>query len=132
LVIEDLHWIDSVSEELLGKLIDSAAELRLLAITTRRPEYSPPWVDRPVVTKLSLEPLATGDIRRLVRERLGVEALPEGLARQVTEKADGNLLFAEEIVSYPPNAASLRRSQARWPLTKARYQQPSRLACRTF
>src|SRR5262249_44970456 len=40
------------------------------------------------------------DIGYLVQERLGVEALPEGFGRQVTEKADGNPLFAEEIVSY--------------------------------
>ena len=100
MVIEDLHWIDSVSEELLGKIIDSEAKLRLLLLTTRRPEYAPPWLDRAVVTKLLLEPLPIGDIRRLIRARLGVEALPEALAWQVAEKAEGNPLFAEEIVSF--------------------------------
>ena len=78
MVIEDLHWIDSVSEELLGKIVDSEAKLRLLLLTTRRPEYAPPWLDRAVVTKLPLEPLPTGDIRRLVQARLGVEALARG------------------------------------------------------
>ena len=100
MVIEDLHWIDSASEELLGKIIDSEAKLRLLLLTTRRPEYAPPWLDRAVVTKLLLEPLPIGDIRRLIRARLGVEALPEPLAWQVAEKAEGNPLFAEEIVSF--------------------------------
>jgi predicted ATPase len=42
LLIEDLHWIDSVSAELLGKFIDSEAKLRLLILTTRRPEYARP------------------------------------------------------------------------------------------
>src|SRR5271154_6004764 len=100
MVIEDLHWIDSVSGELLGKIIDSETKLRLLLLTTHRPEYAPPWLDRATVTKLPLEPLPTGDIRHLVQARLGVEALPEALARQVTEKAEGNPLFAEEIVSF--------------------------------
>jgi predicted ATPase len=100
MVIEDLHWIDSVSAELLNKIIDSEAKLRLLVLTTRRPEYAPPWLDRSVVTKLHLEALPAGDIRRLVQHRLGVEVLPEAFARQVTEKAEGNPLFAEEIVSY--------------------------------
>ena len=108
MVIEDLHWLDSASEKLIGKIVDTAAKLRLLVITTRRPEYSPPWLDRLVVTQLALEPLATGDIRHLLRERLGVETLPEGLARQVTEKADGNPLFAEEIVSYLTERGMLR------------------------
>ena len=108
MVIEDLHWIDSVSEELLGKIVDSEAKLRLLLLTTRRPEYAPPWLDRAAVTKLPLEPLPTGDIRHLVQARLGVEALPEALARQVTEKAEGNPLFAEEIVSFLTERGMLR------------------------
>jgi AAA ATPase domain/Adenylate and Guanylate cyclase catalytic domain len=99
MVIEDLHWIDSASGELLSNIVDSKAK-RLLLLTTRRPEYVPAWLDRTVVTKLRLEPLPAGDIRRLVQARLGVGALPEALARQLTEKAEGNPLFAEEIVSF--------------------------------
>jgi hypothetical protein len=100
MVIEDLHWIDSVSGEVLGKIINSEAKLRLLILATRRPESAPPWLDRAVVTKLLLEPLPIGDIRRLIRARLGVEAMPEPLAWQVAEKAEGNPLFAEEIASF--------------------------------
>jgi predicted ATPase len=100
MVIEDLHWIDSASEELLDKIVDNLAKLRLLVLTTRRPEYEPPWLDRSIVTKLPLGPLPVGDIRHLVQERLGVEVLPERLARQISEKAEGNPLFTEEIVSF--------------------------------
>jgi predicted ATPase/class 3 adenylate cyclase len=108
MLIEDLHWIEGVSEELLNKITDSEAKLRLLVLTTRRPEYSPLWLDRAVVTKLRLEALPSGDIRRLVQHRLGVEVLPDTLARQVTEKAEGNPLFAEEIVSYLTDRGLLR------------------------
>ena len=108
MVIEDLHWIDSVSEELLGKIIDSEAKLRLLLLTAHRPEYSPPWRDRATLTTLPLKPLPTGDIRHLVQVRLGVEALPEAFARQVTGKAEGNPLFAEEIVSFLTERGMLR------------------------
>jgi class 3 adenylate cyclase/tetratricopeptide (TPR) repeat protein len=108
MVIEDLHWIDSVSEEVLGKIVDSEAKLRLLLLHTRRPEYKPPWLDKTMVTELDLEPLPAGDIRRLVQTRLGVEALPEALAREVVEKAEGNPLFAEEIVSFLAERGVLR------------------------
>ena len=107
-MIEDLHWIDSVSEEVLGKIVDSESTLPLLLLTTRRPEYAPPWLDRTAVTKLQSEPLPVDHIRRLVQGRLGVEALPEALARQVTEKAEGNPLFAEEIVSFLTERGMLR------------------------
>jgi hypothetical protein len=72
----DLRWIDSVSEEVLGKIVDSEANLRLLLLTTHRMEYAPPWLDRAVVTNLHLGPLPSGDIRRLVQARIGGEALP--------------------------------------------------------
>lgn len=108
LLIEDLHWIDSVSEELLGKIVDSEKKLRLLLLQTRRPEYKPAWLARPIVVKLHLEPLPAGDIRRLVKARLGVEVIPEALARLVTEKAEGNALFAEEIVSFLTERGALR------------------------
>jgi class 3 adenylate cyclase len=113
MIIEDLQWIDSASEEVLGKIVDSAAKLRLLLLTTRRPEYVPAWLDRTAVTKLILEPLPMGDIRRLIQARLGVDVvLPEALARQVIEKAEGNPLFAEEIVSHLTEQGIIRTTVA--------------------
>jgi predicted ATPase len=100
MLIEDLHWIDSASEELLGKIVDGERKLQLMLIHTHRPEYTPRWLNHAAVTRLRLEPLPWGDIRRLVQARLGAESLPEALARQLAEKAEGNPLFAEEIVSF--------------------------------
>ena len=60
LLIEDLHWIDSVSEEVLGKIVDSEAKLRLLVLHTRRPEYSPAWLDLPIVSEVALGAAAGG------------------------------------------------------------------------
>ena len=53
-------------------------------------------------------PLPTGDIRRLVESRLGVDDLPGALVQQVTEKAEGNALFAEEILSFLVERGVLR------------------------
>jgi predicted ATPase len=52
---------------------------------------------------LRLEPLAVGHIRRLVQSRLGVDVLPDALARQIADKAAGNPLFAEEIARLKNN-----------------------------
>jgi predicted ATPase len=72
LLVEDLHWIDSVSQEVLGKIVDGEAKPNLLILHTRRPEFEPPWRETPVATTLRLEPLPAGDIRRLAETRLGV------------------------------------------------------------
>jgi predicted ATPase len=76
LLIEDLHWMDGVSEEVLGKIVDSEAKLRLLLLQTRRPEFQPPWLDRPMAGKLRLEPLPASDIRRLVQRGSGSKLYP--------------------------------------------------------
>ena len=113
MVIEDLHWIDSVSEELLAKIIDSEVKLRLLLLHTRRPEHVPSWLDRAAVTKLPLGPLPAGDIRHLVQARLAVNVLPKALARQLSEKVEGNPLFAEEIVSFLTERGIIRTVSGR-------------------
>jgi tetratricopeptide (TPR) repeat protein len=100
LLIEDIHWIDRASEEVLSKIAGDDARLGMLILHTRRPEYRPPWSGAPSVTVLRLEPLSAEDVQRLVQTRLGVDAMPPPLARIVTEKADGNALFAEEIASF--------------------------------
>jgi class 3 adenylate cyclase len=111
MLIEDLHWIDSASEDLLGKIVNSESKLRLLLVHTRRSEYAPRWLKHTRVTGLRLEPLPSGDLRRLVQARLGAETLPEALVRQVAEKAEGNPLFAEEIVSFLLERVVVRRRE---------------------
>ena len=113
LLIEDLHWVDSASEEVLSKIIGGETKLRLLLLHSRRPEYPPGWLERPTLVKLYLEPLPAGDIRRLIQTRLGAEGLPEALARQLIERAEGNAFFAEEIVSFLIERGLLRANAGR-------------------
>jgi predicted ATPase len=110
LLLEDLHWIDSTSEELLGKIAESEDRLALIILHTRRPEYRPPWSLRPRVSSLPLEPLSGGETSRIVQARIGTDKLPEALARFVAEKAEGNALFAEEIASFLVERGMVRRA----------------------
>jgi predicted ATPase len=108
IVIEDLQWIDGASQEVLSTIVHGETEIHLLLLLTRRPDYTPPWVSSRRVRELYLEPIADEDICRLVQSRLAVETLPKTLARQLTERADGNPLFAEEIASYLTERGILR------------------------
>ena len=108
LAVEDLHSIDSGSEGLLSKIIEGGVKSGLLVLSTRRPDYVPPWIDRAGVCKIDLEPLSQDHIQRLVQFRLDLEALPRALVRQVAERAEGNPLFAEEIVSFLAEQGTLR------------------------
>ncbi len=112
LLFEDLHWIDSASEEVLAKLIATQEPLRLLVLHTRRPEYQPPWTQQRRVTTLRLEPLSARETSRIIQARLGAAELPEALAKLIVAKADGNALFAEEIASFLVERGVVRQGAA--------------------
>ena len=109
MLLEDLHWIDSVSEELLLRTVSTAQTVSLLVVHTRRPEYRSPWSDQPNVVPLPVELLSAGETQRIVQARMGVQ-LPEALGRMVAEKAEGNALFAEEIAGFLIERGLVRRT----------------------
>ena len=112
LLFEDVHWLDSASEALLASLVAIEAPVRLLVLHTRRPTYEPPWSDRPGVTRLPLNPLSMRETSRVAQARLGVDRLPEALGKLIAAKAEGNALFAEEIVTYLLESGVVTRDSA--------------------
>jgi class 3 adenylate cyclase len=112
LAFEDIHWLDSASEALLGSLIAIGPTLPLLIVHTRRPVYKPPWMGDASVTPIALDPLPARETLRIAQARLGVERLPEALAKLIVERAEGNALFAEEIVSFLVERGVVSRSAA--------------------
>jgi class 3 adenylate cyclase len=110
LLLEDLHWIDSASEDLLLRIIDREPALPLIILHTRRPEYAPAWARRRGVVQLHLTPLSSPEMLHIAQIRFGVDKLPEPLARLVVEKAEGNALFVEEIASYLMERGTVRRT----------------------
>jgi class 3 adenylate cyclase len=100
LVLEDLHWIDSASEDLLLRIVDREPTSPLVILHTRRPESMPAWAGRAGVIELQMCPLSSSDALRIAQFRFGVDNLPEPLAQLIVEKGEGNALFVEEIVSF--------------------------------
>jgi tetratricopeptide (TPR) repeat protein len=97
LVVEDLHWIDAASEDLLRSLADRLPGMAALMILTYRPAYQQPFGDRTYYWRLALQPLERADAVRIVRGALGVTDLPGELAATIAAKAEGNPFFLEEI-----------------------------------
>lgn len=108
LILEDTHWIDRASEEILAGLVNSIAQPNLLIVSTRRPEYLPAWRDDPKVIRISLKPLSSSSITILLQSRLGEVSLPEALTQQVADRAGGNPLFGEEILGFLIDRGALR------------------------
>ncbi len=108
IIVEDVHWIDSATEQVLGDLIRSGAPTNLLIIYTRRPEFVVPWQSERVTT-VELRPLDADEVARIARSRATVEPLPAALIEQVAERAAGNPLFAEEILGFLVDSQATRR-----------------------
>ena len=95
--IEDLHWIDRTSEEVLASLADGVAGAPILLVTTYRPGYQPAWMGRSYATQIALQPLTPDDGARVVRSLLGEDAVEESVVQLILERAEGNPFFLEEL-----------------------------------
>jgi class 3 adenylate cyclase len=109
LLVEDLHWMDGASADLIDRLMSEKETLPLLLIHSRRPEYRPPWAKRGRAVELRLEPLSEADTARIMQARLGVDDLPQQFSRLVSDKAEGNALFAEELAIFLLERGIVRR-----------------------
>jgi len=94
LVIEDLHWIDPSTLELLTQFVESANKSAILALLTARPEFVDPWRGA-LKTTLTLGPL--GDDAVVAMVEFLAKHIPAGIVRRIVERADGVPLFVEEI-----------------------------------
>src|SRR5215468_2929705 len=96
-VVEDLHWIDKSSEEVVASMVQGLAGSPVLFLATYRPGYRPSWMDKSYATQIALQPLSEEDSMTVVRSVLRTEAVPDPLARLILDKADGNPFFLEEF-----------------------------------
>ena len=97
LIVEDLHWVDPSTLELLSLLIDQCAPMRLCLILTARPEFHPPWAMAAHLTALTLRRFAPEEVERLVMHVVGDKAFPPAVLQEVVGKTDGVPLFVEEL-----------------------------------
>jgi predicted ATPase/serine/threonine protein kinase len=95
-IIEDLHWADPSTLELLGFLLARLGEARLCILLSARVEFQPPWREVPGFQVLTLERLPAELAEALVRETAGATLSPEQVAH-LAAQTDGVPLFIEEL-----------------------------------
>ena len=96
-VMEDLHWVDPSTLELLSLLVDQGPTARILALFTFRPDFSPPWTGRSHLTQVTLPRLPRRQAAEMTGQVAHPKALPPEVVEQVVAKTDGVPLFVEEL-----------------------------------
>jgi class 3 adenylate cyclase/tetratricopeptide (TPR) repeat protein len=124
LILEDVHWIDKATEEVVGALVEAMVALPLLLVLAYRPEYEHAWAGRAyhaqitlsglrrgggvalvraILTKsyasrVPLEPLSPAQRTAMAQHILGKATLPPEVEQLIVTKTDGNPLFIEELL----------------------------------
>ena len=105
--IEDFHWVDTSSLELIEALFRLVEEYRILFILVFRPGYADTG-ERIIKsieenypshwTRIDLEPLNEGESETLLSNLLRIKGLPIHIRDQILQRAGGNPFFIEEVV----------------------------------
>ena len=112
IVVEDIHWIDATSDELLARVVDRVPNLSVLVVVTSRPAARIGWIGSPHVTVLDLAPIVNGDAVSLVEYVAGSEILTRSIVDGIIARTDGVPLFIEEITKAVIESRSAANSQA--------------------
>jgi class 3 adenylate cyclase/tetratricopeptide (TPR) repeat protein len=127
LVFEDLHWTDSISLELLERILPFTNRTRLMIIALFRPQrQEPSWQFHQVAARdyahryssIALEPLDEHNARTLVANLLEIEDLPEKVRGLILKKAEGNPFFVEEVIRSLLDAKLVVRENSHWRATR--------------
>ena len=121
MIVEDLHWADTASVDLLRHVVDHLADRPLMILLSQRPETPAPMVARAAQSIIRLAPLSADETRALVGGLFGPLAGPTSaqLLDFVAERAGGNPLFVEEIIRSLVGKGVLVREGDHWACTAA-------------
>jgi predicted ATPase len=95
--LEDIHWADPTTLDLLRGIAERGALVPLFVLITARPEFRPPWGIRSHHGMILLAPLDHQQVRDMVSELAAQHALPKEIVDGVTERTGGVPLFVEEV-----------------------------------
>jgi len=123
LILEDLHWSDELSIDLITYLMDELTHAPLMLLCVYRPEKEQKvWklseqaqrkcLDR--YTEITLKRLSSHEGRLLVEELLTIDDLPDSVKNTILEKSEGNPFFIEEVIRSLIEQDMVYRDNDRW------------------
>jgi predicted ATPase len=119
LVMEDLHWVDPSTLELLTLLIDQVPLARFLVVLTCRPDFTPPWAVRSHVTQIALGRITPAQSERMIERVTVGKVLPAEVQKQLLEKTNGVPLFVEELTKMVLESGLVKEKDGHYELAES-------------
>lgn len=116
-LIEDLHWIDRLSLEVISFVLEAVPHHRVLVVLTHRPGWEQPFGTPPHLTRLELHALDAANANAIASSVLDGE-LPAELEALVYRKAEGNPFFVEEVTRALVELGAIRREDGGYVLAR--------------
>jgi predicted ATPase len=123
LILEDIHWADPSSVELLNQLILLIHEAPIMFCLITRPDPDSPGMKLVAAARealpgqlaeVQLTALSDQDSRELVSNLLEIESLPDNIRSVILKKAEGNPFFVEEVIRMLIDRGVIRRQGTTW------------------
>jgi adenylate cyclase len=114
IALEDIHWADSASLDVLGRVFADVESRRVLVVITCRPGFELSWKGPPAAHRIALQDLPADSTRDLTAAVLGTSAIAPDVSRLVLERSGGNPYFLEQIISTLIESAALIRQGGVW------------------
>lgn len=116
LLLEDLHWADAATLELLELLTEQIASSAIMACFTFRPQFHPPWPRWDHLHALALLPFSPEQTAAMITAVAGGKSLPPEMLQQLVAKTDGVPLFIEELTKMVLESGLLSEQEDRFEL----------------
>jgi class 3 adenylate cyclase/tetratricopeptide (TPR) repeat protein len=96
-VVEDLHWIDPSSDELVAMVVEASRRLPVMVIITTRPEYHPHWRGREQLIEMRLATLERRDSLTMIGWLCRDRSIAAGTVEAIADRSEGLPLFIEDL-----------------------------------
>jgi TOMM system kinase/cyclase fusion protein len=116
-LVEDLHWADASTIELLAHLVREAPSAPMYVLLTARPEPIPSFPTAGIL-QLHLSRLERAQVEAMANNLLGKKTLPAALLEQIVDRTDGIPLFVEELIRMMVESGLLIEHEERYELAR--------------
>src|SRR5215510_2360666 len=107
-ILEDLHWADPTTLELLNLVVEQIPTTSVLMLLTCRPTFQPSWSHRSYLSEITVSRLSHAQVEQIVNRMTDGKILPTEVIQQIIAKTDGVPLFIEELTKAILESGSLK------------------------